>query len=75
MGGLGRRLGCMMDTNTQIGVCLGLGILLALGVDNYTGVFPEMGIWHKTLVTGVGLVVGLIGLQAYRRLLKKKEDE
>ena len=64
-----------MDTNIQIGVSLGLGILLALGVDNYTGVFPEMGIWHKTLVTGVGLVVGLIGLEAYRRLLKKKEDE
>ena len=64
-----------MDTNIQIGVSLGLGILLALAVDDYTGVFPEMGIWHKTLVIGVGLVMGLIGLEAYRRLFKKKEDE
>ena len=64
-----------MDANTQMGVSLGLGIMLALGVDNYTGVFPEMGIWHKTLVIGVGLVVGLIGLKAYRRFSKKKEDE
>ncbi len=64
-----------MDTNIQIGVSLGLGIMLALGVDDYTGVFPELGIWHKTLVIGVGLVMGLIGLEAYRRLFKKKEDE
>ncbi len=64
-----------MDTNIQIGVSLGLGIMLALGVDNYTGVFPEIGIWRKSLVIGVGLVMGLIGLEAYRRLFKKKEDE
>ena len=64
-----------MDTNIQIGVSLGLGIMLALWVDDFTGVFPELGIWHKTLVTGVGLVMGLIGLEAYRRLFNKKEDE
>ena len=64
-----------MDTNIQIGVSLGLGIMLALGVDDFTGVFPELGIWHKTLVIGVGLVMGLIGLEAYRRLFNKKEDE